>query len=357
MKKIMSLAVMLIAATAMWAQNAVIEFQKTSHDFGKINEADGRVTTVFQFKNAGMAPLVLSEVRASCGCTTPKWTREPVEPGQTGEITVTYNPNGRPGRFQKTITVTSNAETATTKLYIKGEVIPKAATPVDNYPVKMGKLGLKNNTLDFGVVKKGEAITRTLGYANQTNDSLRVECVPAQDYAYGTASIGNTVATLIPNSKGELSITFDAAACRQYGQVEATLFVVVDGVEDKARAITLKADVQEDFSSLDEKALADAPIADISKELNLGTFAQGKKQKAQFNVANAGVNPLIIRRIVANDNRLNIVPAKPVKSGKRGVCRVDMQPMEKGSYSAEVTVITNDPKKAVQQVTLHWTIE
>ena len=76
---------------------------------GKINEADGRVTTVFEFTNEGMVPLVLTNVRASCGCTTPKWTREPIEPGQKGNITVTYNPNGRPGRFQKTVTITSNA--------------------------------------------------------------------------------------------------------------------------------------------------------------------------------------------------------------------------------------------------------
>lgn len=106
------LAALLINIVAM-AQEPVMTFDKTTHDFGKINEADGRVTTVFEFKNEGMTPLVLTNVRASCGCTTPKWTREPVEPGTTGQITVTYNPNGRPGRFQKTITITSNATEAT----------------------------------------------------------------------------------------------------------------------------------------------------------------------------------------------------------------------------------------------------
>ena len=142
MKKIFSTLFMALTAVAMMAQQPVITFEKTEHDFGKINEADGRVSTVFEFKNEGMTPLVLSNVRASCGCTTPKWTREPIEPGQTGEITVTYNPSGRPGRFQKTITVTSNATEGTKKLTIKGEVIPKTATPVDMYPVKMGNLSM-----------------------------------------------------------------------------------------------------------------------------------------------------------------------------------------------------------------------
>ena len=139
MKHVFTFAVALLFATTAFGQTPVITFDKTTHDFGKINEADGRVTTVFEFRNEGMTPLVLSNVRASCGCTTPKWTREPIEPGAVGEITVTYNPSGRPGRFQKTITITSNATQPTTKLYIKGEVIPKPAQPVDQYPVKMGE--------------------------------------------------------------------------------------------------------------------------------------------------------------------------------------------------------------------------
>ena len=72
MKKLFSFAATLLFAMVAMGQNPVITFDKTTHDFGKINEADGRVTTVFTFKNEGIAPLVLSNVRASCGCTTPK---------------------------------------------------------------------------------------------------------------------------------------------------------------------------------------------------------------------------------------------------------------------------------------------
>ena len=155
MKKMILMAAMLVSIAAM-AQEPVITFSKTTHDFGKINEADGRVTTIFEFTNEGMVPLVLTNVKASCGCTTPKWTHEPIEPGAKGNITVTYNPNGRPGRFQKTITVTSNATEATTKLYIKGEVIPKPVSTTDQYPVQMGELRLKKKSLNFGLVKKAQ---------------------------------------------------------------------------------------------------------------------------------------------------------------------------------------------------------
>ena len=138
MKRTFLVNALLVLCSLVFAQQPVITFEKMSHDFGKINEADGRVSTIFSFKNEGMAPLVLSNVRASCGCTTPTWTKTPIEPGQTGNITVTYNPNGRPGRFQKTITVTSNATEATVKLTIKGEVIPKTQQAANKFTHKMG---------------------------------------------------------------------------------------------------------------------------------------------------------------------------------------------------------------------------
>lgn len=122
MKKMILMAVMLINMAAM-AQEPVITFEKTTHDFGKINESE-RVSTVFEFKNEGTAPLVLTDVKASGSYITFKWSPEPIEPGQVGQIKVTYNTDGRPGRFQKSITITSNASSEPIRLYIKGEVVP-----------------------------------------------------------------------------------------------------------------------------------------------------------------------------------------------------------------------------------------
>lgn len=99
---------------------AKIVFEKLVHDFAII-EIGGDGTCVFKFKNEGTVPLVLSNVKASCGCTTPSWTKDPVLPNTTGEIKVKYDTK-RVGNFSKTITVTSNAETPTVVLKITGEV-------------------------------------------------------------------------------------------------------------------------------------------------------------------------------------------------------------------------------------------
>ena len=115
-------------------KNGKAVFAVDSHDFGNINESDGPVTFVFEFTNAGTDPLVLKNVQASCGCTTPDWTKAPILPGKKENIKVTYNPAGRPGSFEKNITVTSDGNPETQILKIKGVVIPKPQPPVQ--PVK-----------------------------------------------------------------------------------------------------------------------------------------------------------------------------------------------------------------------------
>ena len=115
MKQIIFIFMAILLATGIAsAQNkAVISADETSFDFG---------THTFKIKNTGEAPLVLTRVIASCGCTTPEWTKEPIAPGKTGDIKITYNPKDRPGPFVKTISVYSNGKTGSFILTIRGEV-------------------------------------------------------------------------------------------------------------------------------------------------------------------------------------------------------------------------------------------
>lgn len=105
-----------------------IEFATKSHDFGTFEEGT-QATYTFTFKNTGNAPLVLNSVRASCGCTTPKWTKEPIAPGGEGTVTAIYNSKGRVGNFTKTITVTHNGEGGTVYLTIRGVVKKAESAP------------------------------------------------------------------------------------------------------------------------------------------------------------------------------------------------------------------------------------
>lgn len=124
MKKLFFILLLGFSAIALSAQNdksAKIEFETTVIDYGTIEKGSNGLR-VFKFKNTGNAPLVVSSVKSSCGCTVPKKPEAPILPGESGEIEVKYDTK-RVNPIRKTITVTSNAETPTVALKIKGNVI------------------------------------------------------------------------------------------------------------------------------------------------------------------------------------------------------------------------------------------
>ena len=129
MKKLLFVFAFLFVATFANAQG-VIKFKTETHDFGKVEEGVQAAYT-FEFTNTGTAPVVISNAQPSCGCTTPDWTKEPVMPGKTGFVKASFNSSGRPGNFNKNITVISNSETPQIALTIKGEVNPKAAVAAE----------------------------------------------------------------------------------------------------------------------------------------------------------------------------------------------------------------------------------
>lgn len=130
MKKSLVVLIMLFfASLSIQAQEKQVSpqdsivFESTTHDYGTILQG-GDGNCEFKFTNKGKAPIILNSVQASCGCTTPEWTRTPVNPGEKGTIKVTYNTNNM-GAFNKSVTVSSNAINSTVVLSIKGLVNPK----------------------------------------------------------------------------------------------------------------------------------------------------------------------------------------------------------------------------------------
>ncbi|MCY4780184.1 DUF1573 domain-containing protein [Sphingobacterium sp. UT-1RO-CII-1] len=101
-----------------------LEFVESVFDFGEIKEGEV-VEHMYIFENKGTAPIILSQVSASCGCTTPSYTQTPILPGKQGEVKVVFDSNGQVGKQQKIITVVSNAENNVTTVQLRGEVVAK----------------------------------------------------------------------------------------------------------------------------------------------------------------------------------------------------------------------------------------
>ena len=110
-------------------------FQEEEYDFGTIKEGD-IVEHTFIFTNTGEAPLIIESARASCGCTVPKWPKEPIAVGETGEIQVRFDSKGKPNVQNKTVTITANSYPKISRLRIKAFVTPKGDAGSDSGPVK-----------------------------------------------------------------------------------------------------------------------------------------------------------------------------------------------------------------------------
>ena len=124
MKKIFLLLMMLASLVAYAQQEQPeIKFDKTVHNFGTFSEKTPVQTAVFAFTNIGKAPLIINQAIASCGCTIPSYTKEPIMPGEKGTVKVTYNGKGNfPGHFKKSITIRTNGKVEMVRLYIEGDM-------------------------------------------------------------------------------------------------------------------------------------------------------------------------------------------------------------------------------------------
>lgn len=125
MKKLILLFTMILGvgfAAQAQTKPAEFKFDTETHDFGKV-ALNKPVTFTFNFTNVGDAPLIISKVETTCGCTVPEYTQTPIKKGEKGFVKVTLTPAGSPLPFNKAITLTSNARTTTKVLYIKGESV------------------------------------------------------------------------------------------------------------------------------------------------------------------------------------------------------------------------------------------
>ncbi len=348
MKRILHLTLILFLVASLNAiaqEKPKIVFEETSHNFGSFKESEGPQTTTFKFTNEGSVPLVLSNVRASCGCTTPKWTKEPVAPKATGEIQVSYNPKNRPGAFNKTITVNSNAENPTVVLRISGSVEQREKTLAEKYPRQIGELRAKTNYISFAQIKINDVETKTLDLINDTDNPVTIgfKSVPK----HLTAKVEPE--TIPAHGQGVLSVTYNAKEANTYGFATHRIYLTENGSNDYKNSIGVSATIEEDFSALTPEQLAKAPVATFpEKSFDFGDMTQGEKKEHTFSLTNDGKSDLIIRNVRSSCGCTAVAPSKKVIApGETVPIKVTFDSRGKrGRQSKSITVITNDPKNS-----------
>lgn len=223
---------------------AMLTFSKTSHDFGQVKEGV-QASHDFEFTNTGKSPLIISNVSASCGCTTPFWTKDPVLPGKKGKITASYNSNGRPGIFNKSITVVSNAEPSTQVLTIQGSVLSKDQMPAPTAQQLASSpvMALNKNIHNFGKLEKGQTAKTTFTVHNTGKSNLQIERVQSV-----CACVNYTVskASVAPGEQAILELTYTPRSVSQHNEV---VTLTSNDLKNPVIQVTLQAQVVESLSS------------------------------------------------------------------------------------------------------------
>lgn len=156
-------------------KESLLQFDERSFDFGLIEEKNGIVSHDFHFKNVGETPVSINGVFSGCGCIKFKYPKNAVHPGESGIVTVSYNPAYRPGFFSKEVVVLSNKKAHYNRIWVKGRVNASAHPVSENYPYDYGNgLWMNLEVMAFVNLKKGESRTMKLKFANNTDREMKL---------------------------------------------------------------------------------------------------------------------------------------------------------------------------------------
>lgn len=342
-----------LTTVAISQQLEELKFVEIDHDFGEIKETDGPAQTQFDFTNISTTSITITNVRASCGCTTPGWTKEPVLPGETGFIKAVFDPNNRPGPFHKTLTVTTNGKQSTIILRIQGRVEPKPRTIEDDFPTIVGALRTKYRTFNMGKVFNNEPGVKEFLVYNQSDNSMTFSNnVEGPDYI----TVSFNPQTLEAKEKGKVIITYNAAIRNDLGFMTDNIVFYTDEIGDAARkSFSVYADLNEYFAPLTEEEAKLAPKLIIAEKVHsFGSIQQGESVSTLFTLKNEGKSDLIIRKTHSSCSctsaKLN---SKILKAGELLELEVTFNSTgRRGNQQKSITIYSNDPIKPVQRLTI-----
>ena len=354
MKNILFILALIVSFSLSAQELKSVTFEEPTHEFGTIKEVDGLAEFEFVFKNTGTDPVKVLNVRASCGCTTPAWTREEVAPGETGFIKASYNPKNRPGPFHKTLTVTTTSvQHNTIILRINGQVEPKPRTIEDDLPTLLGGIRVKYRAFNLGKVLNNAETTKEFDVYNASEkEILFTKEIVGPDYI----KVSFIPETLAPKAKGKISIVYDGKAKNDLGFMSDNIVISTneDG-EDSIKRMSVYADINEYFPPMTAEEKAVAPVLKIESILyDFGNIIMGDVVDATFTLTNAGKSDLNIRKTKAGCGCTVPQLAKmDLKPGESIELKVTFNSAgRKGNQTKSVTIYTNDPVKPIQKVTI-----
>lgn len=273
-----------------------LDFEVTGWDFGNISEDDGAVAHAFEFTNRGPTPVAIDRATASCGCTTPKYPRRPVAPGERASIEVRFDPKGYPGDFSKSITVVSGGGKFADHLTITGHVVPHVKTVEEEFPHEVGG-GVRLDGLFalFRTIPQGSTVSMAIKYVNTSEREVSFAAVPVE--TSGVLDI-HAPEKICAGCRGSLTFTYDLSGKTAYGAVHDVVGLSVDGVTSQKTLYTAMTGID----NFGDTNLDAAPRLFLDAQYH--NFGEIRKRRIPYTfritASNEGLRTLHIRSVSDN---------------------------------------------------------
>lgn len=357
MNRLLILFLFLITYSAMAQQSKPVLFREEIFDFGSVEEDGGPVTHEFVYTNASSRPMKILAVKPSCGCTTPDWSKDVVDPGKTGFIKASYDPKGRPGYFNKTLTVSTDADTNPIILQIKGNVSNEGVGSEADFQVKKGNWKLKYGSLKMGTVyHRDEPTVRDFKFINTGKDSIGIVNIVGPDYIQAIV----TPATVAPGEKGNIKVIYNGKSKNQYGYQSDNVEIHTNDAGLPVKSFTVTATLEDYFGDLKPEDLNKAPRLQLaSTSMDFGRIGKDGSAVRELTVTNTGKKQLVLKAIQPNCTCVKATAEKmTLKPGESVRVKIVFDATDrKASQNKQVTIYSNDPRNPVQRFTFTAYVE
>ncbi len=324
-------------------------FSESMHDFGAIREADGPVSHTFVFTNVSAAPVILGRVQSSCGCTTVRYTREPVMPGDKGTVEVTFDPAGFKGRVTRSVTVAFNGG-RTRSLTIRADVVEKPRPAEEQYPFTLAS-GVRAERLHvpFGYIANGSTASMVVALVNTTK---REVAIVVDEVTGGGRLIAIAPAQILAGGQSSVTLTWDLRGGEPlYGVVSEMVYLSIDGRRCEL-PITASAIVTDDFGKQDAAAHPECVITPAFH--NFGEVKAGQTASCEIIISNPGSAPLIVRSVTPRGGAgTSLREGDMILPGGRTIYNVWLETSGgHGIKTGGITIIVNEPEHPMREIRL-----
>ncbi|HZY81027.1 MAG TPA: DUF1573 domain-containing protein [Cyclobacteriaceae bacterium] len=350
--KVLFFLISLGISTAFAQQAQPLIFSETIHDFGTINENAGNAEFEFTFTNNSGRPINIVSVAASCGCTTPGWTKETIDHGKKGFVKASFDPRGRPGYFNKTLTVNTNLNGPPVVLQIKGTVSnEEMENDIARLTASSGSLNMRANEINFGkVFINRPAALQEMTLYNSSSKTIRIDSIKTPNYI--KVEMPDSIAS---QQKATMKVTYNAILRNQYGFQSDKILLVTNDDALPRKSIPVFATVEEFFLPVSSEDADKVPVMSLeSGAIDFGSFNMGSTVERTIKVRNTGKKELAIRYVQPNCPCLTVTTDKEkAKPGEEVSVRIAWKSEGKhGAQHKAVTIYSTDPVHPVQRVAL-----